>query len=137
MTIVFRIGRTSLLLFLVAVLGVGSAYAQGFQRPSPEEMRERMTERMENLMSQLDLEETQTDTVRAILMGSVDQRIKLMEENRGQRRAMRDAMDTIAEETKTLLSGVLSEEQMKTYESLAERTNRRRGPRGDGRNGNN
>lgn len=109
-----------------------SAHAQGFGRPSPEQMKERMTRQMENLMTELKLEDAQTDTVKTILMGSVDKRMKLVEENEGSRRGLREAMGKVAEETEELLAGVLSDEQMKTYKTFTEQANRRRGGRRGG-----
>lgn len=127
-----RIFGSSLLAMLIMIGFAASAYAQGFGRPSPEQMRERMTQQMTDLIAELKLEEAQTDTVNAILMGSIDKRMKLVEDNNGSRRGLREKLGQVGEETTELLAGVLSDEQMETYRKFTERTNRRRGGRRGG-----
>ena len=135
-------------LFLTALLlGVGrTAHAQPGM-PDPEQIRSRMVAETEDTISRLELDEATAENVRAVLMASIDERIALFKEtremrangngDRNARRAMRDRMMQLQQETGKKLAEILSDEQMARYRKIVaeKRGGRRGGPPGGPRGG--
>ena len=135
-------------LFLTALLlGVGRTAQAQPGMPDPEQIRSRMVAETEDTISRLELDEATAENVRAVLMASIDERIALFKEtremrangngDRNARRAMRDRMMQLQQETGKKLAEILSDEQMARYRKIVaeKRGGRRGGPPGGPRGG--
>ena len=122
--------RVALLLAMGLVASLWLASLTFAQRPSPEEMKERMAIRTDTLINQLNLTAEQQDPVRAILEASNTKRLELTAQAResGSFMGMREDMAALNEETEMKLGEVLTEEQMAQYKKIQEEqaTQRRR-----------
>ncbi len=106
-----------------------------------------MVAETEDTISRLELDEATAENVRAVLMASIDERIALFKEtremrangngDRNARRAMRDRMMQLQQETGKKLAEILSDEQMARYRKIVaeKRGGRRGGPPGGPRGG--
>lgn len=105
------------------------------QWPGPEQMRAHLTAQAEETIAQLDLTDEKADAVRPILLAAVDARVTMMEERRqsGARRfgALREQMQTLAQETEAKLAAVLTDAELERYRAIqAEHAAKRRGRAG-------
>jgi hypothetical protein len=101
------------------------------ERPTPEQMAERQTERM---VEQLELNDTQAAQVKEINLAAAVKMQEARENSDDDREAMREVGKTIRTEQTTALQAVLTEAQFQTYEeTLAQRGKRKKGKgrRGD------
>ncbi len=114
--------RVALLLAIGLVASLWLAPLTFAQRPSPEEMKERMAIRTDTLIQQLNLTAEQQDPVRAILEASNTKQLELRDQAResGSFGSMREGMTALNEETEMKLGAVLTEEQMATYKKIQE-----------------
>ena len=114
--------RVALLLAIGLVASLWLASLTFAQRPSPEEMKERMAIRTDTLIQQLNLTAEQQDPVRAILEASNTKQLELRDQAResGSFGSMRESMTALNEETEMKLGAVLTEEQMATYKKIQE-----------------
>ncbi len=114
--------RVALLLAIGLVASLWLAPLTFAQRPSPEEMKERMAIRTDTLIQQLNLTAEQQDPVRAILEASNTKQLELRAQAResGSFESMRESMTALNEETEMKLGAVLTEEQMATYKKIQE-----------------
>ncbi len=122
--------RVALLLAIGLVASLWLASLTFAQRPSPEEMKERMAIRTDTLIQQLNLTAEQQDPVRAILEASNTKRLELTAQAResGSFGSMREDITALNEETEMKLGDVLTEEQLAQYKKIQEEqaTQRRR-----------
>jgi len=122
--------RVALLLAIGLVASLWLASLTFAQRPSPEEMKERMAIRTDTLIQQLNLTAEQQDPVRAILEASNTKRLELTAQAResGSFGSMREDITALNEETEMELGDVLTEEQLAQYKKIQEEqaTQRRR-----------
>ncbi len=114
--------RVALLLAIGLVASLWLAPLTFAQRPSPEEMKQRMAIRTDTLIQQLNLSAEQQDPVRAILEASNTKQLELRDQAResGSFGSMREGMTALNEETEMKLGAVLTEEQMATYKKIQE-----------------
>ncbi len=114
--------RVALLLAIGLVASLWLAPLTFAQRPSPEEMKQRMAIRTDTLIQQLNLTAEQQDPVRAILEASNTKQLELRDQAResGSFGSMRESMTALNEETQTKLGAVLTEEQMAQYKKIQE-----------------
>jgi len=114
--------RLALLLAIGLVASLWLAPLTFAQRPSPEEMKQRMALRTDTLIQQLNLTAEQQDPVRAILEASNTKQLELRDQAResGSFGSMRESMTALNEETQIKLGAVLTEEQMTTYKKIQE-----------------
>ncbi len=114
--------RLALLLAIGLVASLWLAPLTFAQRPSPEEMKERMAIRTDTLIQQLNLTAEQQDPVRAILEASNTKQLELRAQAResGSFGSMREGVTALNEETEMKLGAVLTEEQMATYKKIQE-----------------
>ena len=122
--------RVALLLAIGLVASLWLASLTFAQRPSPEEMKQRMAIRTDTLIQQLNLTAEQQDPVRAILEASNTKRLELTAQAResGSFGSMREDITALNEETEMKLGDVLTEEQLAQYKKIQEEqaTQRRR-----------
>ena len=113
--------RVALLLAIGLMASLWLAPLTFAQRPSPEEMKERMAIRTDTLIQQLNLTAEQQDPVRAILEASNAKRLELITAalESGSRMRFED-MDALNEETAMKLGEVLTEEQLAQYKKMQE-----------------
>lgn len=105
------------------------------ERPMPEQMAERQTERM---VEQLELNDTQAAQVEKINLAAAVKMQEARENSDGDREAMKEVRTAIRTEQTAALQSVLTEAQFQTYEeSLAQGGKRKKGKgrRGDGDRG--
>ena len=114
--------RVALLLAIGLVASLWLAPLTFAQRPSPEEMKQRMAIRTDTLIQQLNLTAEQQDPVRAILEASNTKQLELRDQAQesGSFGSMRESMTALNEETQTKLGAVLTEEQMAQYKKIQE-----------------
>ncbi len=114
--------RVALLLAIGLVASLWLAPLTFAQRPSPEEMKQRMALRTDTLIQQLNLTAEQQDPVRAILEANNTKQLELRDQAResGSFGSMRESMTALNEETVTKLGAVLTEEQMAQYKKIQE-----------------
>ncbi len=114
--------RVALLLAIGLVASLWLASLTFAQRPSPEEMKERMAIRTDTLIQQLNLTAEQQDPVRAILEASNTKRLELTAQAResGSFGSMREDITALNEETEMKLGDVLTEEQLAQYKKIQE-----------------
>ncbi len=114
--------RVALLLAIGLVASLWLAPLTFAQRPSPEEMKQRMAIRTDTLIQQLNLTAEQQDPVRAILEASNTKQLELRDQAResGSFGNMRESMTALNEETHMKLGAVLTEEQMTQYKKIQE-----------------
>lgn len=128
----------SCFIFLLAVTLVApSAFAQRGQM-DPEARAERMKAQVDEIVKKLELDEEKSESVRTILGEQNEKQSELFSSYAGQGREamqlMREEMQELQKNTDEKLKGVLSEEQMKTYNKLREEMMPQRRQRG-GRRG--
>ena len=114
--------RVALLLAIGLVASLWLASLTFAQRPSPEEMKQRMAIRTDTLIQQLNLTAEQQDPVRAILEASNTKRLELTAQAResGSFGSMREDITALNEETEMKLGDVLTEEQLAQYKKIQE-----------------
>ena len=114
--------RVALLLTIGLVASLWLAPLTFAQRPSPEEMKQRMAIRTDTLIQQLNLTAEQQDPVRAILEASNTKRLELTAQAResGSFGSMREDITALNEETEMKLGDVLTEEQLAQYKKIQE-----------------
>ncbi len=114
--------RVALLLAIGLVASLWLAPLTFAQRPSPEEMKQRMAIRTDTLIQQLNLTAEQQDPVRAILEASNTKQLELRDQAResGSFGSMREGMAALNEETEMKLGDVLTEEQLAQYKKIQE-----------------
>ncbi|MBO6576006.1 MAG: hypothetical protein JJ896_09840 [Rhodothermales bacterium] len=128
-------------LLVLGLFLAGTAAAQG--RLDPDAMRERMKAQIEETVAALELTGDKAESVRAILTSQAEKRTTMMQELRerrgqgqgqrqgqGRRGGMREQLAALDEETTTMLSEVLTKEEVEKY---AELQATRRAARGRGR----
>lgn len=107
------------------------------ERPTPEQMAERQTERM---VEQLELNETQAAQIEEINLTAALKMKEARENSDGDREAMREIETVIRTEQTAALKSVLTEAQFQTYEeALTQKGKRKKGKgrRGDSDRGRN
>ncbi|MDN5202391.1 hypothetical protein QQ008_13475 [Fulvivirgaceae bacterium BMA10] len=118
---------TALTLFVFGLM-IQTSYAQNRQRLTPEERSERETSQI--FASITTLSEEQKDQVKEISLKYSKSMSETMQNNRGDREAMRSAMQSLRSEKDKELKEVFTEEQFAQYEKLRkEAGDRRRGRR--------
>ncbi len=119
-----RFGLAALGLLVAAVSAPAQAQGGPGGRRGPD-----LDQQMAMLTERLELTGEQAKSVRAILEMQGDRRREVFQASRGDRAAMRAAMQEVQEETNALLADVLTEAQMKKYQEFqAELRQRRRPP---------
>lgn len=92
-------------LALIACLSVSSAYAKPPQGP-------------EHLLEAVQVTDEQKESVLAVLKTQHEKRREVHQQYRDSREEERAAMDALHSETVSLLSGILSEEQIRLFEEF-------------------
>ncbi len=98
---------------VIGVLLIASSSMQAQQR-----MRWSVEDQMKVLKDSLKLSDDQATKITKILEDQREERTAAMNENMGDRDAMRTAMQEIAKKTDTKIKGVLTEDQAVTYDRM-------------------
>lgn len=124
------------LMFALACMAPSSFAQRG--PVDPEARAERMKAQVDEIVKKLELDEEKAESVRTILGEQNEKQAELSSSYAGQGREamqmMREEMQEIQKATNEKLKGVLSEEQMETYEKLRAEMRPARG-QGGGRRG--
>ena len=138
--------RAALMLFAVSIFIVAaapSALAQRGQNASPEQMRERMATQIDETVAALELKGDRAESIKAILVAQGEKSFEIQTEMRNARGAagqgqdaraamagFRERLTAVDAETATMLTQILTEDELVKYTELV--ASRQRGPRGRG-----